>query len=105
VLIEAGAAVDAVAANPMAVMPLHSAASARNLETVRLLLDHGAPPNARQHGGWAPIHAAAQNGDRAMIELLLQHGADPKLANDEGKTPAMVAREKGHAEVAALLEE
>jgi ankyrin repeat protein len=104
VLIEAGAAVDAVAANPMAVMPLHSAASARNLETVRLLLAHGAPPNARQHGGWAPIHAAAQNGDRAMVELLLQHGADPKLANDEGKTPAMVAREKGHAEVAALLE-
>src|ERR1035438_767412 len=47
VLIEAGAAVDAVAANPMAVMPLPSAASARNLETVRLLLDHGAPPNAR----------------------------------------------------------
>jgi ankyrin repeat protein len=105
VLIEAGAAVDAVAANPMAVMPLHSAASARNLETVRLLLNHGAPPNARQHGGWAPIHAAAQNGDRAMVELLLRHGADPKLANDEGKTPAMVAREKGHAEVAALLEE
>jgi ankyrin repeat protein len=104
-LIEAGAAVDAVAANPMTVMPLHSAASARNLETVRLLLNHGAPPNARQHGGWAPIHAAAQNGDRAMVELLLRHGADPKLANDEGKTPAMVAREKGHAEVAALLEE
>ena len=105
VLVENGAAVDAIAANPMKVMPLHSAASARNLEAVRLLLEHGAPPNARQHGGWAPIHAAAQNGDRAMVELLLQHGADPKLANDEGKTPAMVAREKGHAEVAALLEE
>ncbi|MFZ3265591.1 MAG: ankyrin repeat domain-containing protein [Terriglobales bacterium] len=103
-LIEAGAAVEAVAANPMAVMPLHSAASARNLEAVRLLLEHGAPPNARQHGGWAPIHAAAQNGDRPMIELLLQHGADPRLANDEGKTAAMVADEKGHHEIAKLLE-
>ena len=90
-------AVDAVAANPMKVMPLHSAASARNLEAARLLLEHGAPVNARQQGGWAPIHAAAQNGDRAMVELMLKHGADPKLANDEGKTPAMVAREKGHA--------
>jgi len=103
-LIDAGAAVDAVAANPLRVMPLHSAASARNLESVRLLLEHGAPPNARQHGGWAPIHAAAQNGDRAMVELLLQHGADPKLANDEGKTSAIVAREKGNEELAALLE-
>lgn len=104
VLIEAGAAVDAVAANPMAVMPLHSAASARNLEAVRLLLAHGAPPNARQQAGWAPIHAAAQNGDRPMVELLLQRGADPSLANDEGKTAAMVAREKGHQELAASLE-
>ncbi|MFZ0798515.1 MAG: ankyrin repeat domain-containing protein [Terriglobales bacterium] len=103
-LIQSGAAVDAVAANPMQVMPLHSAASTRNLEAARLLLEHGAPANARQQGGWVPIHAAAQNGDRPMVELLLKHHADPKLANDEGKTPAMVAREKGHEEIAALLE-
>jgi uncharacterized protein len=103
-LIEKGAAVDAVSSNPMRLMPLHSAASVRNLEAARLLLEHGAPVNARQQGGWVPIHAAAQNGDRAMVELLLQRGADSKLANDEGKTPAAVAREKGHAEIAALLE-
>jgi len=102
-LLESGAAVDAVAANSTQVMPLHSAASARNLEAARLLLEHGAPVNARQQGGWAPIHAAAQNGDRPMVELLLKHHADPKLANDEGKTPAMVARENGHEEIAALL--
>jgi ankyrin repeat protein len=103
-LLESGAAADAVAANPMQVMPLHSAAAARNLEAARLLLEHGAPVNARQQGGWAPIHAAAQNGDRPMVELLLNHHADPELANDDGKTPAMVAREKGHKELAALLE-
>ena len=103
ILIENGAAPDLVAANPMQVMPLHSAASARNLEAARLLLEHGAPVNARQHGGWAPIHSAAQNGDRAMVELLLQHHADPNSANDQGKTPAMAAREKGHAEIAGLL--
>jgi uncharacterized protein len=102
-LIESGAAVDAVAANPTQVMPLHSAASARNLEAARLLLEHRAPVNSRQQGGWVPIHAAAQNGDRPMVELLLKHHADPNLANDEGKTPAMVATEKGHEEIAALL--
>lgn len=103
-LIESGAPVDVVAANPMKVMPLHSAASARNLEAARLLLEHGAPPNATQHGGWAPIHAAAQNGDRPMVELLLRHGADPALPGGEGKTAAMLAREKGHSEIAGLLE-
>ena len=104
-LIESGAAVDAVAANPTRVRPLHSAASARNLEAARLLLEHGAHGmvNARQQGGWVPIHAAAQNGDRPMVDLLLKHHADPKLTNDEGKTPAMAAREKGHEEIAALL--
>ncbi len=104
VLIEAGAAVDAVASNAMKVMPLHSAASARNVEAARHLLAHGAPVNARQHGGWVPLHAAAQNGDRPMVELLLRHGADAKLANDDGKTAVMVAREKGHGEVAGMLE-
>src|SRR5713101_5529829 len=104
-LIGSGAAVDAVAANPTQVMPLHSAASSRNLEAARLLLEHGAPANARQQAGWVPIHAAAQNGDRPMVELLLKHHADPKLANDEGKTSAMVAREKGHEEIATLLDE
>ena len=104
VLIESGAAVDIVAANPTKVMPLHSAASARNLEAARLLLEHGAPVNLRQQAGWVPIHAAAQNGDRPMVDLLLKYHADPKLANDEGKTAAMVAREKGHEEIAALLD-
>ena len=103
-LIEKGAAVDAVASNPTKVMPLHSAASARNLEAAHLLLEYRAPVNARQQGGWVPIHAAAQNGDRAMVELMLKFGADAKLANDEGKTPAQVAREGGHYEIAALLE-
>jgi ankyrin repeat protein len=102
-LIEGGAAVDAVAANPTQVMPLHSAASARNLEAARLLLEHRAPVNARQQAGWVAIHAAALNGDRPMVELLLNHGADPKIANVDGKTPAMVAKEKGHGELAAFL--
>ena len=103
-LIDRGTAVDAVATNPTKVMPLHSAASARNLEAARLLLEHGAPVNARQQGGWVPIHAAAQNGDRPMVELLLKYGADTALTNDQGRTPSAVAREKGHEEIAALLD-
>ena len=103
-LLAAGAGPDAVAKNPMQVMPLHSAASSRNLEAARHLLDHGAPVNARQNGGFAAIHAAAQNGDLAFVELLLKHGADPTAASNDGQTPAMIARGKGHNDVAARLE-
>jgi uncharacterized protein len=103
-LIEKGAKVDAVANNATQVMSLHSAASSRNLAAVRLLVEHGAPVNARQQGGWVPIHAAAQNGDREMVDLLLAHGADVDITNNDGKTPAMIARDKGHAQIASLLE-
>ncbi len=103
-LIEKGAKVDAVANNATQVMPLHSAASSRNLAAARLLVEHGAPVNALQQGGWVPIHAAAQNGDREMVDLLLVHGADVDIANNDGKTPAMVAKDKAHTEIAALLE-
>jgi uncharacterized protein len=103
-LIESGAKIDIVANNPTQVMPLHSAASSRNLEAARSLVEHGAPVNARQQAGWAPIHAAAQNGDTDMIKLLLAHAADADIANDDGKTPAMIAREKGHSGIAAALE-
>ena len=103
-LIEKGAKVDAVANNATQVMPLHSAASSRNLAAARFLVEHGAPVNARQQGGWVPIHAAAQNGDREMVDLLLAHGADVEIANNDGKTPAMVAKDKAHTEIAALLE-
>lgn len=103
-LIESGAAVDIVAANPTKVIPLHSAVSSRNFDAARLLLEHGAPVNARQQGGWVPLHAAAQNGDLPTVQLLLKHHADPALANDDGKTPAMIAREKAYDEIAALLE-
>jgi ankyrin repeat protein len=103
-LLERGAKVDAVANNATHLMPLHSAASARNLDAARFLLEHGSPVNARQEGGWVPLHAAAQNGDRDMVDLLLAHGADVEIVNDAGKTAAMVAGEKGHSKIAALLE-
>src|SRR5258706_5087657 len=103
-LVEKGAKVDAVANNATKVMPLHSAASSRNLAAARLLIEHGAPVNARQQGGWVPIHAAAQNRDADMVDLLLTHSAEAEIANDDGETPAMVAKDKGHTQVAAILE-
>jgi ankyrin repeat protein len=103
-LLERGADASAEARNPMKVMPLHSAASARNVVLAQALIEHGAPVNARQAMGWTPIHAAAQNGDKAMTELLLKHGADPRMVNDEGVSAIDLASKGAHAEVVALLQ-
>lgn len=104
VLLEHGADPAAVARNPMKVMPLHSAASARNLVLAQALLERGAPVDARQAMGWTALHAAAQNGDKAMAELLLAHGADPRAKNDDGVDGVELAKKGGHAEIVKLLE-
>lgn len=104
-LLQAGADVNAVARNAMALQPLHSAAAAGQAAIVRLLLERGAAVNARQAGGYVPLHAAANLGDAEMARLLLERGADAALANDDGKTALDLALAGGHAPVAALLRE
>ncbi len=93
-LIARGADVNAAADNPSRVQPLHSAAAGQSAEIVALLLDHGATPDARRHGGWTALHAAAMNGDAQMARVLLEHGADPDLATDDGQTVRSLAEDK-----------
>lgn len=76
-LLRHGADVGTVARNPMQVQALHAAVAGRSEESVRMLLDAGADPNGRQHGGWTPLMAARQHQDQGVIDLLLTHGADP----------------------------
>ncbi|HUQ22341.1 MAG TPA: ankyrin repeat domain-containing protein [Gaiellaceae bacterium] len=95
ILVERGAEVNVVARNAnIHVRPLHSAAAGSHPGIVKLLLEHGADPNAAQDGGFTPLHSSASNGDRESVEALLEAGADPGLTNDEGKTPADLAAEE-----------
>ena len=48
---------------------------AAGADTVRLLLDHGADPNARMTEGETSLDWAIYKGDRAKMEALEQHGA------------------------------
>jgi ankyrin repeat protein len=104
-LLDLGAKVDAVSTNPQANQPLHAAlALGRNPETVQMLLDAGADPNARQVAGFTAIYSAAAANRRDLVELLLAHGANPVLVNDLGQTAAGYARERGHTEIADWLD-
>ena len=56
---------------------LHAAAKGGHLEAVRLLLEHGADPNAREAGdNTYPLHWAAAHGHLEIVRALLDAGGD-----------------------------
>lgn len=66
--------------------PLHLAALSMQLDIVRLLLDHGAPIDARADDGSTPISLAARRGNRRVVQELLKRGARTDLPDDDGFT-------------------
>lgn len=102
-LLVMGADPAAVAKNPTRVTPLHSAVAARCLDVVRLLLERGAPADAKQQQGWTALMSAGLHGDEELAGLLLSHGATPGVRADDGRSAADLAAEKGHAALAERL--
>jgi ankyrin repeat protein len=103
-LLNKGAIVNARSTNQMENMPLHAAAAGRHWELVKLLIEHGAPVDARQHGGWAPLHAAAQNGDLEIARILVDAGADVQARATNNQTPLDLALSKGQQAMVDYLE-
>lgn len=83
--------------------PLHYAAAGPSPELVKLLLDRGAPIDARSPNGTTPLMMAARYGAEPSVDLLLQRGADPTLRNQRELDAAGFARLEGRDKLAARL--
>lgn len=71
--------------------PLHMAVHTGNAQYVRMLLEKGANPNARDEAGETPLHSAIRRGDHAAVSALLDFGANPNLRDRYGRTPLATA--------------
>ena len=68
--------------------PLLFAAREGNIETVKVLLDAGAPIGQASEGDHtSPMLMAAINGHFDIAKLLLERGASPNQTSDAGATP------------------
>ncbi|KAJ5773840.1 hypothetical protein N7457_008736 [Penicillium paradoxum] len=72
---------------------LHIASTARQSNTVGLLLDHcdsqklSSMVNACSSDGRTPLHVACRSGRLETVNLLLAHGADVKIEDKVKRTP------------------
>lgn len=71
--------------------------------TIRMLLSHGADPNARRSDGTPALILAARRGDHAAVDTLLTAGADPNAVDGHGHTALMHAIERNEQSVSTAL--
>ena len=67
-----------------------------DVDAARLLLEHGADPDARDKDGWAVLHKAAWNGYVELVHPLVERGADVNAELEDGQTPLFLACYAGH---------
>ena len=106
-LLDAGAPMDRLGED--AESGLHAAVAAaagdsdEAVRVVRVLLDHGASPNKRDHDGRTALFAAAQQGSEVLVTLLVSKGARVDDAVD-GMTALEAADSRGYDGIVKLLE-
>jgi ankyrin repeat protein len=85
--------------------PLSGAVSGGHVAIARLLLAHGADPNAKESicQGGLSLRIAAENGDIELVQLLLDYGAEPNHWVDASGDALYIAYARGHHRVLQLL--
>ncbi|KAH7129517.1 ankyrin repeat-containing domain protein, partial [Dactylonectria estremocensis] len=64
---------------------LHAAKANEDVETIKLLLEHGADPTVYDDYGLSPLHRAVWHNQHQVIKVLLDAGANPFLPLGENK--------------------
>ncbi len=74
------------------------AAREGDLDSARILLDHGVDVNQVTYYGWSPVLAATNNRNYRLGRFLIESGADVNIANAGGMTPLYLATDNRNIE-------
>ncbi|RDD44087.1 Ankyrin repeat and SOCS box protein 13 [Trichoplax sp. H2] len=83
--------------------PLHLAASSGGADCVKILLQAGANPNAKEVNGLSPLHLAVYHGRASCVEVLLNNGCKVDARTRFGCTPLHNAAYFEKSDCARLL--
>jgi len=83
--------------------PLTDAIYAESVETLIVLLNHGADPNEPTRDGSTPLSVAASSGGTDVVRELLRVGANPNDSYEGASSPIVEAAMEGHVEIIYLL--
>jgi ankyrin repeat protein len=102
-LLDAGARVDVCSGG---LTLLFIASQDGHADMVRLIMQHGADPNARrppEFDHFAPLHAAVHHEHQSVIHALAAGGADMNIRAAHGVTPLIMAAAERRSSVATEL--
>lgn len=103
-LVEAGAEVNGIASEGQNLTALHGAVVMNDPETVEILLENGADPNATIKDGWTPLlFSAWYSSEIEIAEALIAKGAKVNAQNISDATALHYAALKGNLPMIQLL--
>ncbi|KAM3838102.1 ankyrin repeat domain-containing protein 13A-like [Diretmus argenteus] len=83
---------DVEAVDPRGRTPLHLAVSLGHLESVRVLLRHGAEVTKENSKNWTVLQEAVSTGDPEMVQLVLQRRDYLKASTALGGVPELLSK-------------
>lgn len=83
---------DLEAVDPRGRTPLHLAVSLGHLESVRVLLRHGAEVTKENANNWTVLQEAVSTGDPEMVQLVLQRRDYLKASTALGGVPELLSK-------------
>ena len=73
------------------------------IDSVKLLLKHGADPNIANWSDNSCLHQAVKQGHEQLVEVLLSHKVNIDAQNDHQETALFIACYKGYSDIVKLL--